>query len=489
MKTPTVRTTEIQHRSQFLRVNRERGWTVAVAIVTGLAWLGNHAQADTAVRSNDFLNSIGASTHMSQGEDDPAQVAATLNYTGIRVIRDDGSTSPEGLQKFIDVHQASGAKVSLLPITGNIAASLAEYETLAGAGALLDAEGPNEPNNERVTYQGAVSSNKTSLPVAHFQSDLYAAVKADPKLAGIPVFDSSESGGSEPDNCGLQFLTIPSGAGCLLPDGTQFADYANTHNYVCGHGLKGITQDNIAWDAEDPTLRGTWDGLDCEYGRTWWGKGFQGYSDDDLKTLPRVTTETGWVTQGKPSDHPLTEEQQGKLFVNLYLDAFKRGWSYTFVYMLHDSGGQGYWGFVHRDYSPKASANYLHNLTTVLADKGSTATSFTPAVLHYSVDNAPGTVHDLLLQKSNGTFELAVWGEQAKGSSDASVSLGATYPTVKVYDTTAGTTPIQTLANVSLVPLSLSDHAYIIEIPPAAAQPSATAPVTNLPDGKPAQTD
>ena len=48
----------------------------------------------------------------------------------------------------------------------------------------------------------------------------------------------------------LQFLVIPKGtAGCLMPDGTKLADYANPHNYVCDH-LKGITEDNIAWNAE-----------------------------------------------------------------------------------------------------------------------------------------------------------------------------------------------------------------------------------------------
>ena len=54
------------------------------------------------------------------------------------------------------------------------------------------------------------------MPVALFQKDLYAAVKADAKLARIPVFHSSEAGGSQPDNCGLQFLTIPNGAGKLM---------------------------------------------------------------------------------------------------------------------------------------------------------------------------------------------------------------------------------------------------------------------------------
>ena len=349
-----------------------------------------------------------------------------------------------------------------MPINGNIEASLAEYETLAAAGALLAAEGPNEPNNWKVTYKGATSSNKTSLPIAQFQKDLYAAVKASPKLAGIPVFHSSESGGSQPDNCGLQFLTIPKGAGTLMPDGTKFADYANTHNYVCDH-LKGMTEDNIAWNAEDPTLKGKWDGLYVEYGHTWWGKGFDGYPKDQLEKLPRVTTETGWSTAAGSGGHSsaISEEEQGKLFLNLYLAAYKRGWSYTFVYMLRDSKGQGAWGFVRNDYTHKLSATYLHNMTTILADKPS---SSKPGKLNYTLPNKPATVHDLLMQKSDGTFELAVWGEQVKGSNDINVNLGATYASVKVYDPTVGTAPVRTLAKVRSVPLTLSDHALIVEI-------------------------
>jgi hypothetical protein len=71
------------------------------------------------------------------------------------------------------------------------------------------------------------------------------------------------------------------------------------------------------------------------------------------------------------------------------------------------------------------------------------------------------------MQKSNGVFELAIWAERANGSAD-NVTLnlggGATYGSVKVYDPTTGTAPIQALANVNSVPLTLSDHALIIEI-------------------------
>jgi hypothetical protein len=407
------------------------------------------------IKVNDFLNSIGTVTHMGQGIDNASSVGPILVYAGIRNIRDDGSTNPTTIQGWINVHKVSGARVSLLPISGNIANSLSEYEQLATAGSLLAVEGPNEPNNFPVTYNGIKSSSTTSLPIAQFQRDLYAAVKADPKLAGIPVFASSEAGGSEPNNVGLQYLTIPSGAGTLMPDGTIYADYANVHNYVCGNLSSPI--DNNAWGAEDPTINGRWDGMYVEYGHTWWGPGYNGYSTSQLATLPKVTTETGWVTGAGA----LTEDQQGKLFLNLYLDAYKRGWSYTFIYMLRDDTTQGYWGLFRTDYTPKLSGKYLHNLTTIVADNTS---SFTPGKVNYIIPNEPATVHDMLMQKSNGTYELAVWGEQVTGLNNITVNLGAIYQSVNVYDPTVGTAPIQTLTGVSSVPLTVGDHAFIIEI-------------------------
>jgi hypothetical protein len=411
----------------------------------------------TAGRAEDFLNSIGVCTHIAQGIDNPTNVTECLAYAGIRNIRDDGSARASIVEGWIYVHRTCGAKICLLPINGNIEKTLSVCEELAAAGALLAAEGPNEPNNFPVRYEGEKSSKTNFLPVARFQRDLYRAVKSDPKLAGIPVFASSEAGGAEPNNCGLQFLTIPAGAGTLMPDGTVYGDYANTHNYVCDH-LSNLC-DNNAWDAEDPALHGRWDGMHGEYGHTWWSPGYNGYSDSELVTLPKVTTETGWITEGKKA---ITDEQQARLFLNLYLAAFKRGWSYTFIYMLRDDPGQGIWGLFHSDYTPKRSAVCLHNLTTILADGGGSSAR---ASLNYSIPGEPATAHDLLLQKSDGEFELAVWGENASGSNTFTVTLGATFATVRVYDPIVGTSATENLGNVASVAVTVSDHPVIIEIP------------------------
>ncbi len=412
------------------------------------------------IRANDFLNSLGVDTHIIQGVDSTAQVIAGLKYSGIRNIRDDATHDPAMFANLCNVHAATGAMVDELPIvdsgSNDIQDSLTEYESLAACGAMLAAEGPNEPNNFNFTYNGTTCSISTGFAAcAQYQTDLYKVIKNDPKLAGKPVWSVTEPG-SEPDNQGLQYLTIPGGAGALQPSGTVYADVANLHNYVRGNGQNAL-EDNQAWFAEaDGASQGPWDGLDGEFLNQTWNMRFSASPYSAGPGLPRVTTETGW-----PTDGTITPDQQGKLLVNLYLSAAKRRWSYTFIYRMFDDTWAN-WGIYALDHTtPKLAATYIHNMTSILSDTSST---FSPAALDYSIPGEPATVHDLLMQKSDGTYELAVWGDQVAGeSATVTVNLGETRPTVNVYDVTSGLSPIQTLSNVSSVPLTLTDHAFFIE--------------------------
>ena len=418
---------------------------------------GPAPDAVTAVRAGEFLNSIGVCTHIGQGIDQAPQSAAALAYAGIRNLRDDGN--PRRIPDWISLHKKTGVRVVLTwsgPDDAALSSLIDSSRQLAAAGALLALEGPNEPNNWAVTYQGQKSQSlATFVPVAKWQRAFYAKAKSDPVLKDYPVFHSSEAGGSEPDNVGLQFLTIPKGAGTLMADGTQYADYANVHNYIC---RRPKIIDNMAWLNADPLFHDWTDGIYVEYGQTW-RKGFPGYSNAELVTLPRVTTETGWRTGGKG----LTEEQQARLYLNMYLAQFKQGFKYTFIYMMRDGGGgdEGY-GLFDVNYRPKTSATYLHNLTTILADRGSIAA---PGKLRYCIPSQPATVHDLLLQKSNGTFELVVWSEKASGTNSVTVRLGSSRASVRVYDPTMGTKPIQIHDKTNSLTLTLSDHPVVIEIP------------------------
>jgi hypothetical protein len=308
---------------------------------------------------------------------------------------------------------------------------------------------------------GQLCSVSTSFgPCAQYQSALYRAVKSDPKLKGRPVWSLTEPG-AEPDDQGLQFLTIPSTAKTLQAAGTVYADFANLHNYVRGNSQDSI-EDNQAWYAEaNGPSQGPWDGLAGEFLSYTWLRDFPAAPYSAGPAMPKVTTETGW-----PTDGTITEDQQGKLFTNLYLSACKLNWSYTFIYMMFDEAGQDGYGLFALNansssaLTPKLSATYVHNMTTILADSSS---SFVPTALNYTISNEPATLHDLLLQKRNGTYELAIWGDQIDAASNVTVNLGRTFRTVNLYDVTNGTRPIKVMSNVRSFPLTLTDHAIFLE--------------------------
>jgi hypothetical protein len=428
-----------------------RVFTAVVAALT-LAKLAGPALAEagvTAVSNFSFLSSLGVNTHIDQGYDATKYIPA-LRYLGVRNIRD----SRRNLEKTIMVHQQTGVRVALL--TFDVEGTIAAARTLAQAGALLAIEGPNEPNNFPVTFRGKIGGgqSKSWLPVAALQQELYQKAKSDPLLAPYPVFHVSE-GGAETDNVGLQYLTIPDYPNARLPfpPGTKLADYANVHNYVCG--VRPGYVDNQAWQAADPVLNGNWDGLYKGYGRTWLRQ-FKGYRDDELLTLPRVTTETGW-----DAATPDEERVQGIVLLNTYLAQFKRGWRYTFIYELGDGeGGDGHQGLFRKDWTPKQGATFIHNLTTILADDKDVERS---SAVNYSIADQPSTVHDLLMQKSSGQFDLAIWGERVQGTDKIKLNLGSVRKNVRVYDITEGTMPVQTLGETAVVDLNLSDHALVVE--------------------------
>lgn len=416
-------------------------------------------EGKTAIAANDFLNSLGVCSSITgRGETLEGTIDA-LKYTGIRFIRC-GLEDKISVQDMITLHNQTDARITYGLLSGgtDIERLLRESRQLASADALLAIEGNNEPNNWGITYQGIAGGRNLSwLSVAKLQIDLYKAVKSDPLLKNYPVWSISESG-AQTDNAGLQFLTIPEGADALMPPGTQYADYANCHNYITHPGWPGL-HDNQAWLSASPGSDCPVDGLYKNFGSTW-NKKFTGYSDPELETLPRVTTETCFPAGGE-----VTEEIQARLIVDLYLSQFKRGWSHTAVYLLrtrvNEPAHENY-AIYKMDYTPKQVAHYLHNLTTILTDKESIET---PGSLDYKILDQPDTVHDLLLQKNDGSFFLVVWGERFTGSSDhITLDLGKRYRSVKIYDTTVGTSAISTLKRTDSVRLTMGNHPVVIEL-------------------------
>ena len=466
-----------------------------IAFAANAAW-----SQTTAVRANDFLNTIGVNTGICYGSDSATTDATLIKQFGIREVRDDDNDDPSCTSLFISVYQSTGARFDIVPSQSvgqsDITTYLSDMTTLANAGALLALEGPNEPYYQPVGWNGATSSNTATpywTPVADFQQALYSQAKSNSTLKSYPVWDVT-LGGWESNDVGLQWLTIPSNppdaSTLVMPVGTEYADYANVHNYTseaCWLVYPTFPVANMMWDQESTTETLEADacvlGLYLDYGYTLTANytlNYPGYTASQLTTLPKVSTETGFQEENSSPPFNLTDDQIGRLYLDLFLDAEKNGWSYTFLYELHDSG-DGY-GLVSSSYAVRTQGTYLQNFTTILAD---TSSNFTAGTLSYSVASEPATVHDLLLQKSNGTFYIAVWDEELPGSGTTdtvTINLGGTY-NVSEFDPTVGTSATTTLTGVSTVSLTLSLSPILIELStssaPAAPIAAAATSITS----------
>ncbi|MDR1518327.1 MAG: glycosyl hydrolase [Dysgonamonadaceae bacterium] len=443
-----------------------------IALALGLAICSSCSSTKTfsdeegrvAVGATTFLNSIGAVSSVSRRGETIEGSIECVKYTGLRWLRC-GFEDDAPLEDFLSLHREVGTVFSYGLLSGHsdIRRLLDDAEKLAQTDALLAIEGANEPNNWGISYEGEKGGGGDSwLPIAKLHRDLYAAVKNNAVLKDYPVWATCETG-AQTDNTGLQFLTIPEGADSLLmPAGTKYADYANCHNYISHPSWQGL-HDNQTWLSSDPGQSCPVDGLYGNFGQTW-AKKFRGYTDDQLIDLPKVTTETGYHV--KPGDSAVTEEIQARLYLNLYLSQFKRGWAYTAVYLLKTRQGEpeheGF-AFYTVDYQPRKAAHYLHNFTAILNDDKMVEIQ---GKLNYGIADQPETTHDLLLQKSNGHFMLVLWGERfaSGGADNIRVDLGRARKNVRIFDPTIGTEAIGALKNVRSVEVSLTDHPMIIEI-------------------------
>ena len=144
----------------------------------------------TVMKANDFLGTLGVTTHCTQGRNTAAQLLSGLQFLGVRHFRDDGTVDRRKLIDYCAIHRTTGATMSMLPLGGDLKETRAFLDALASCGALLDVEGPNEPNNFSFIYNGvACNHGSTFLGCAQFQRDLYARAKADPNLKNLPVLD------------------------------------------------------------------------------------------------------------------------------------------------------------------------------------------------------------------------------------------------------------------------------------------------------------
>lgn len=101
-----------------------------------------------SISADAFLSSIGVDIHVDQGVSGASYIAP-LRYLGVRNVRDEGRNSSQ-IQL---IHQNTGIRLDLVG-EGDLEGTISTGKALAVSGALMAFEGPNEPNNFPIIYNG-----------------------------------------------------------------------------------------------------------------------------------------------------------------------------------------------------------------------------------------------------------------------------------------------------------------------------------------------
>ena len=407
----------------------------------------------TALRASDVVQAWGVDTALTFNNSygNTSLVINELNYLGIDHVRELMGGTDDYAQNIYRQLAADGAKFDFLVSTGgaqDLASTMTRLDLIAqtNPGAIVSVEGSNEINLWPITYDGLTGM---AAGVA-WQQALYTAVKSDPNLAGIPVINLTLGGGTPEQYQALGNLSA-------------FADYGNVHLYP---------GDPNSTSAPASYIIGP--------------NSYVQYSNQDTPGLPMIMTEFGYYTT-PDNQGGVTEAVQAKYELDALFDSMKAGLSQVYLYELMNGDPTDPYGLFYSDGTPKEIAVGLHNLTAILKDTGANAGSFTPGSLNVSFSNMPATGNSLVMEKSNGTFDIAVWNEPdiwdvnnvreiAAPTSTVTVNLGAAFGSVKVYDPLTGTSAVQSLSNVGQLQLGLTDHPLIIEVG------SATTPQPDIPN-------
>jgi hypothetical protein len=390
----------------------------------------------TPIRTTDFISSIGVNTHIAYTDGDYghyATVISDLEYLGINHVRDaipNAAIPGWGWLNYSPI-AAGGIKFDFLfggADTG-LTETISRLHAFASAhpGSIASLEGLNEVNNWPISY-GSLTGNAAALA---FQADLYRALKSDPVLGDLPVYN------------------LTSWPTLIGP-----ADAFNVHLYP-GNGDQPLETLKSAL-----ALR------------------------DNLAPNARVViTEAGYFTlPGGGTWEGVDEATQAKLSLNLLLDAAKLGFDRTFLYQLLDaypdpsgSDMERHFGLFDAENRPKLAATAIHNLTTILRAGSAEPASFTSTATELEIAGLPAAGNSLLLQGSSGTHYLVLWNEpdiwneasnstiEARGTT-VRVALGTTYSKISLFDPLVSSASLSSRSNTNHVDVLVSDHPVILEL-------------------------
>jgi hypothetical protein len=379
-----------------------------------------------AVTASSFVDSLGINTHIdfnNYGYQNLATVEAAIQYLGVVNIRDSASNSSDA-SSWLQVAQATGAKFDDYigeTSPSGMQAELALAPQLAQEGILNFVEGGNEEDD---AYPQSLGNNLQIT--AQFQQQVYAMAQQ----YGLPTINMSFGAGwTSANNWQGDYGNVG--------DLSAYADYGNAHTYPNpGQAPNSAIQqlNTLAQMA--------------------------------ASSRPVITTEIGWNNGGST----------GQYVAQAALDGMLDGDAKMYYYALF-SDSSGSYGLMNSDGSPTAAGTALHDLTTLLADNGS---SFTPGSLNYSLSGTQSGDNTLLMQKSDGSDWLALWNETA-GTHAVTLNLASTASEIEVFDPVTGTSSIQSASNTGSITVSLGNDPLLIEVIGAGGAPTSVSTPTTTP--------
>lgn len=409
---------------------------IAIALVALVALLPAVAKAApvAAKPAASFIDSIGINTHMYYSDTVYASEFETieqrLRELGVHHIRENlVPNRPDQYEALNDLAAAGIKSTLILGAPDDGSAGLNKLTSILASdlrGSVDAVEGPNE-------YDLAAGAGWMG-ELAPYQQQLYTAIKSNPALSSLPVVGPS-LGNTDSDGSDI--------SGSL--------DYGNIHSYPNGEEPEINVSRMLAMAGE---MSGS---------------------------KPVMATETGYHTAVNwGGDHkPVSEAVQATYMPRLFLDYFSRGIARTFSYELVDEFPdeardvrESNFGLLRNDLSPKPAFTALRNLTSILADSDSPAT---PGSLDYTVGGDTDDLQQLLLQKSDGSFYLALWRDEriwdnqsrtplTASSSNVQVSFRETLASAEEYQPNSSSQPLRSLDPSAPISLRVGPEVTIVRV-------------------------
>jgi hypothetical protein len=341
------------------------------------------AQSVVPLGAGGFYNSVGVDTHLTFANTaygDWPRLVSALQELGVKHLSDGAYGNPapswswfNGLfDSRVEWAVSHGMRFAFeMGKPGYQGGSIAQLVSVM-SGPLRNSieaiEDPNEFDSSNVSGSGTALG--WAGPLAAYDRQLFAAVKASPSLRSLPVIGPSLVGDSSPARLGdqqssLNFGDVHPYTGGLAPTPAYIASQLQRISAVSGR--------KPVWATE------------------------LGYSN---------------ALRAPAGQQPVSEYAGAVYLLRELLENFKAGIQRSYAYELvddnpdpSDSNIQEHYGLLRSNYTPKPAFIALKNLLSLVGEQ----TPPKPTPLPLSVTQAPSDLSSLVLQQAPNTYLIVLW--------------------------------------------------------------------------------